>query len=377
MMLDRDLDDTVFPADQFCHDWMHAIFVQGCFNTVLYLTLRDIKDSGITDIYSRLHAYIAMWTLPRRLGSAKALSQIFSPKRESSDERAKTFKCQASDGLSAISIIAIYFELVIMAAGFSMLACAAFLALADLVDLLMSVSTGLVSADALRDAVKHFLDACIAAGWRKFMHPKFHWLVHLARYLRKWGMLLSCFVHERKHRMVKRYSSDVFNTRRNEWSVLSEVTCHHIAALRETNVFNFGVGLIPPIQPAPPNMRDFLDATFGDLADGGLALNYTTAHGARVNEFHVCHTRDVVLVTCSDGHTRAAEVWFHAAVQDEPCSLVSIWDHIADLGVTARSWREGADNKLVIPSADILAPCSYKRDAADGSVMTLVPCIYR
>ena len=373
-MLDTDLDGIVFPAEQFCHDWMHAIFVQGCFNTVLYLTLRDIKESGITDIYSRLHEYIAMWTLPRRIGSAKALAQIFSTKRETSDEKAKTFKCQASDGLTSTPIIAVYFEMVIMRAGFSNQACTAFLALADIVDLLMSVSTGLVSADSLRDAVKYFLDACIAAGWRKYMHPKFHWLVHLPRYLRKWGMLLSCFVHERKHRMVKRYSSDVFNTRRNEWSVISEVTCHHIAALRETTVFDFTVRLLPPIHPAPPKMRDFLEETFSDQFD--FALDFTTAHGARVNEFHVCHTRDVVLVTCADGHTRAAEVWFHAAVQGEPCSLVSIWTHIADLGVSARSWRDSADCKMVIPSADILAPCTYKRDA-DGSVITLIPCIYR
>ena len=36
-------------------------------------------------------------------------------------------------------------------------------------------------------------------------------------------MLIACFVHERKHRMVKRYCADILNTIVFETSVLSEV----------------------------------------------------------------------------------------------------------------------------------------------------------
>ena len=36
LLLDRSLDDVVFPVSQFCHDWMHAVFVHGVWNSVAY-----------------------------------------------------------------------------------------------------------------------------------------------------------------------------------------------------------------------------------------------------------------------------------------------------------------------------------------------------
>ena len=333
MLLDASLDDVVFPAQQFCHDWMHALYVQGCFNTVMFLLVKAFDAEGINDLFPRLETYVAMWNLPKRLGSALALSTIFSAKRETFDRKAKTFKCQASDGLSVTPIIAFFLQHVMMRAGIAVAACTAFLHLADIADLLLAASTGKVTPALLRDAIKRFLDACIAAGWRAHMHPKFHWLIHLPMYLHRWGTLLSCFVHERKHKMVKRYSTDIHNTRRNEWSVLSEVTCHHIAALRSTHVFDFSVCLQPPIHQAPAKMKRFVLDAIGDLQVNDMEVK--TASCARVSLYHMCNTRDVVLVADSDGHTRVAEVWFHASVAGEPCSLISMWEHTGDFGTSA------------------------------------------
>lgn len=55
--------------------------------------------------------------------------------------------------------------------------------------------------------------------------PKFHCMLHLPRMLQTHGILIPCFVHERKHRVVKRFASDIRNTSRDyERSLLAQIT---------------------------------------------------------------------------------------------------------------------------------------------------------
>ena len=71
--------------------------------------------------------------------------------------------------------------------------------------------------------------------------PKHHYSTHLGEQLRKFGMLASCFVHERKHKMVKRYANDMRNTRTNfdehsyEKSIMAEV---------RFNIFDYAKNLL-------------------------------------------------------------------------------------------------------------------------------------
>ena len=372
MLLDSSVDDVVLPASQFKHDWMHAIFIKGVFNVVTYLLFKQLRSEGIADIYSRFQIYVKLWTFPGGLLTSHTLSNIFAQKRQSSNDKAKAFKCQASEGLSVIPLIAFYVMKVFMGAGIAVAACTAFVHLADLVDLISAVATGSVSPETLRDCVGRFLDSCVAAGWLPHMTPKFHWLIHLPRYLARWGMLLSCFVHERKHRMVKRYCNDVQNLKTSEWSVLSEVTCHHLAALKNTSTFNFSVGLLPPVRPASKKMLKFLCETVG--RDD---INCNTALAARVSMFAVCRTRDVVLLKNSTGQMVAAELWFHASVDGESVSLVSIWEPLTnEAGMGNRTWKSGSEHVMLVPTGDILTPCTYRRGANDV-VDTLVPCVFR
>ena len=183
MLLDEELNDIIAPTLQFCHDWMHAIFVNGVFNVITFLLCKALKNACVSDVYSRFEHYIATWVLPRRLGSSKQLSSMFSKKRETADEKAKVFKCQASDGLTAIAVIAVYVQKVFMKAGLAIAECTAFLHLANIVDLLVAVPSGRIQPDTLRDSIGPFLDSCVAAGWRARMIPKFHWLVHAPRHL--------------------------------------------------------------------------------------------------------------------------------------------------------------------------------------------------
>ena len=59
MLLDHSLDDTVSPSEQYCHDWMHAFFITGIFNIVMFLLMGAIGRAKI-DIYSALHEYLSL-----------------------------------------------------------------------------------------------------------------------------------------------------------------------------------------------------------------------------------------------------------------------------------------------------------------------------
>ena len=202
MMKQPCLRGVVRPRTIFCHDWCHAIGVHGVFQKVVYLLLTALVQDGLRDAWEQFSAYLGMWTWPMRLCvNAKRCADIFKGKRKESSKDAKAIKCTASDVLHIHGILACFVQLVLVRARWCERECLAFLSLADIIDLLVAWPLGIVSMAAVRAAVDKFLLSCEACGWREHMHPKFHWLIHLGPHL------LSCFVHERKHRMVKRYQT--------------------------------------------------------------------------------------------------------------------------------------------------------------------------
>ena len=121
-------------------------------------------------------------------------------------------------------IIKVFVVSVFLRAGVCVAECNAYVFACDVLDLLVQAAQGTVRGEELRDAVDNFLRACLAANWRQFLHPKFHWMLHLVIELVRFGLLLTCWVHERKHRMVKRFTIDLQNTRKYETSLLSETS---------------------------------------------------------------------------------------------------------------------------------------------------------
>ena len=220
LMCDPDLDGLVYPATQFCHDWMHCVFVSGCWNITLHLVLRALHFAGATDVYDLAYAYLQRWRWPKRLKQTK-LYALFQENRQKSNTEGKKFKCQASDGLSLYAVLALFFGLF---PSLCQREIAAYISLCDLIDCFVCVQRGKITPNILLQCVHTFLrDFCAAFGHTK-MTPKYHWLIHFPSYLRRFGTLIACFVHERKHKMLKRYCNDIRNTGIFERSVLSEVS---------------------------------------------------------------------------------------------------------------------------------------------------------
>ena len=219
LMCDPELDDVLDPANQFMHDWMHCLFVSGVFNITLNLVLRALHFAGVTDAYSLAYSFIERWRWPQRLRQ-RALHEMFAQPRERANNEARKFKCSASEAWSLYNVIRFFFTLF---PALCVLEIKAYISLCLLIDCFTCVLRGKVTPKILLTRTHAFLEAFGAAFGLELMTPKFHWLLHFPMYLRRFGTLVSCFVHERKHRMVKRYCNDMRNTSTFEWSVLAEV----------------------------------------------------------------------------------------------------------------------------------------------------------
>ena len=149
-------------------------------------------------------------------------SVYFAPKREKSNVDAKKFKCPASVGLSLASVLMVFFCLYKHVCPLEI---DAYMALIDLINCFVCASRGTVTPKTLRQRAEIFLRKFAAAFGTKIMAPKFHWLLHFWVQYRTFKRLVACWVHERKHRMVKRYCDKQTNTITFEMSVLSEVLC--------------------------------------------------------------------------------------------------------------------------------------------------------
>ena len=168
--------------------------------------------------------FLAAWCLPvGKLASKSHLLNLFLPKRKQSNKEAKTFKCTASDGLSLYGLVALFIQETVLPrirSGAAQAACRAYLLLSNVIDLLAASASGMISPDDLDYAIDGFLALCKAAGWSKYMQSKFHWLLHYGQALRRHRLLLNCWVHERRHKLVKRYSPLHVLTR-----VFANITC--------------------------------------------------------------------------------------------------------------------------------------------------------
>lgn len=369
MLLDRRLDNIVLPASQFMHDWMHTLFSSGVFNTLVFRVFEAFIDAGI-EIWEIAHGYASTYKWPSRMHTS-TLVDVLSPKGRASSRAAKSLKCQASDGLSLMAVIAIFISLVALPWGVCTAECMALIAFADVVDFMYNVPRGGITPAMLRSAVHKFLCLYVRAFTVNGMSPKFHWLLHFAYHLDNFGTLLSCFVHERKHRMVKRYANDIVNTRVFELSVLNEVTCHHLSTLLLESTFDFRIGLVRP-HAASPSLRGWIASAF-DIGDVQPVL---TGSESRINKLATCRRNDVVYVSDAHGGFVAGQVWVHLDIGGTPMSVVSIWCFVAiNKEHGTAEWR-ASDNPMMVRTCDILDVSIWTR-LDSGNIRTLLPCHLR
>ena len=373
LLLDRSLDRVMHPTEVYMHDWMHALYVDGIVNLCVYLLFEAFIDMGMTNIYQIFEDYAAKWQWPRRIHGAH-LPAIFSASRRDKHRSAKHIKCQASDLLSLTPVLALFVQQVLLSLHTDCdHQCLAFLALADIVDIIVSTSRNDVPPEQLLARVHLFLEEFVKAFGYEMQVPKFHWLLHLAEILGRLGFLLNCFVLERKHRIAKRYATDLYNTSKHaSTSLLGEVVSHQLGQLDEPEAFNFEVGLVNG-RKAPARLRQFLLQALEAAPDDDYLVE--TAVESRMTRFGTCCKGDVVLVKEGESF-RAAKVELHCAVGGVALSFLNPWKLVSHEATCGYAVWDPSDTAELFETADIIDTVTY-RVLPNGSIGTILPIDYR
>ena len=153
------------------------------------------------------------------------------------------------------------------------------------------------------------------------MVSKFHYVLHLPWQYQRHGILFPCFVHERKHRELKRFASDIRNTAIDfEKSLLQEITVHHAITL-EDSVFSLGQRLIHAVARPPAAAIMALREAVG--ADAAIAL----ANQARFSEWGIATKGDVVMATV-EGQKRVGRIFLVASIDGSVVFAVAFWTFV-------------------------------------------------
>ena len=176
-------------------------------------------------------------------------------------------------------------------------------------------------------------------------------------YLSRFGTLVSCFVHERKHKVIKRFASQKADTQRGfEESLLKDVLAVQLKAT-EQQVPSTEARLLKKT-PAPRKLKNLIHEITG-------AINETVYHApcAVHGGGFECSRGDVV-VLCLLGSEQVGRIQFHAEVCEITMTCVLPWRHV-DSNIYKVPQDEQTQSVLVCTS-DILCCCvwSQKADAA-------------
>ena len=85
------------------------------------------------------------------------------------------------------------------------------LSVVHIVELAQATSMVSIPHGHVQQVVDQFFRCVVSAGWEDLAHSKFHWLCHFHDRQKRVSFLRSCFCHERKHKQVKKISSNTFN----------------------------------------------------------------------------------------------------------------------------------------------------------------------
>lgn len=362
LLCDLELDAVIDPASQFMHDWMHGVLNNGVFNTVLHMLVEAFFQHN-RFIYDTLVEYLKQWRWPHRLGSTYKIHEVFDKKRRKGNVEAGYTRCQASEALSIYPVVACFVRCVARPAGTCTDQCEAFLALTDVIAMLQSLPHGCTSAAMVRNAVHRFL-ALLVIGFDCDIWPKAHWMLHYAAHIEKHKCLYTCFVHERKHRVVRRFGNDTTN-QNFDHAVLGEVTCHHLARLRSIDTFDVEVGLVggrPASAKAAATMRDIF----------GTGHNVELSHTSRHSKWETSSRKDAVILRIDGNDLSAGEVWAHVAIDGVPMSIICTWTlRTVDYAIGIAEWSL-ADRAQVFRTEDIWCTCIWTQ-VREGVVRTLLP----
>ena len=340
---------TLRPISSIMCDWMHTYSVSGLWNVECGALVARLSASGVTQ--ETLNAELHRFTWPKAYaGKNTSGIGIFEKQDQDGD-----IKCSASECLSIYSVIR--FVLKEMDLPGLREECASYFRLCRVLDLLVHQKKHGWDAAALQEAIENHLRGYVAL-YERFL-PKHHYSLHLPSQCTQHGTLVSCWVHERKHKFIKRHANLICNTwGQFERSVIVDAMGDMLADLTGSAHEPYYGGLCSP-SPAPASAcRELSKIGF----DGPMLVARSAyyAPGSRA------WAGDVVALVDDMGDRQHGQVNFFAKCGD--CNLCCVTHWVAQGG---NKFRKGPDSFVADLSyiVDVCIHCD-----ADPGMAKIVPC---
>ena len=202
VLADDALRQWFAPVTTHTNDSMHCVFASGGTAQVeLFVRVKACqREVGLSQA-TAYQLFASGWCFPRSVGGDRhPRIEIFAESRHVDDNVWAT----ASETLQPYHIALYLAELTTQRSGTLVRELESLRALALLCDLIeRAKKSGDVDGRELDAAASGHLAAFCAAYSKWSCKPKHHLVMHLGRQLRRDGLVLDCFVHERKHAAVK------------------------------------------------------------------------------------------------------------------------------------------------------------------------------
>ena len=279
-------------------------------------------------------------------------------------KKVSDFKCSASEGLACFPVLRAFLQTVYhrirSAPARSCAQC--FFALCEVLDLLQVSATGQLNAGVLDAALRKHFQLYLGAYGAEAVLPKGHFALHLPDSLRRHGLLLSCFVHERRHKEVKRFANQLTSMKAgSERHVLEMALEKHMQNLATYTVGRDG---LENPRPAPHALCE----TFCDFFSLQACPGLETSNSAAVGQGRLCKRGDVVVIEADNGH-EVAQVWLHVAFAGHEYSFVSIWQ------AKGNSRFRMENIPTCVQTRKISMLCVHRPEGADALVVPLKPIL--
>ena len=202
--------------------------------------------------------------------------------------------------------------------------CRCFFILCEVLDLLYETAAPQdpsTQAAALEQKIAAHLELFKRCYGVEKVIPKAHLNMHLGDLLRRHGVLLSCFVHERRHKEIKRYANNLDSMQAgSEKHILQLELEEH---LKNLLVFSERkAGLVNPKAAAGLVQSAFCDF-FSLPGCPGLLVSMS----CHVGNGRLCKREDVVVVRGPNGD-EVAQVWFHVEFNGHGYTCMSEWRNL-------------------------------------------------
>ena len=239
--------------------------------------------------------------------------------------------------------------------------CRCFFILSEVLDQLYKAATPddvANLATTLEHKISSHLELFKACYGEDRVLPKHHMNMHLGDLLRRHFLLLSCFVHERRHKEIKRYANNLDSMQTgSEKHVLQLELDQHLRDLKEFS--DKRTGLING-KAAPELVQSAFSSFYGLPGCAGLQVSMQCYVGSG----RLCKREDVVVVTEPNGDD-VAQVWFHVLFNGNHYTCMSVWRALG------RNRFDVSQEPVFRPTAHISRLCMFKKEGDRALVIPL------